>query len=60
MGNDKIDCIGTLMAAGMTWAAAAWLFYEDIQWHASERLRRELVSHFCELAREDAQLRREE
>ena len=60
MAKDKIDCIGTLMAVGMTWPAAAWLFYGWIQWDKSEKRRRELVSHFVELAREDAQLRKEE
>ena len=57
---DRATCIGLLMAAGMTWCAAAWTFHAEIAWRHGDAERRLMVDHFCELAREDAQLRREE
>ena len=57
---DSSDCIRALMAAGMTQAVAAWTFRSEIAWRHGDAQRRFWVEHFSELAREDAQLRREE
>ena len=56
---DRNDCIKALMVAGVTWAMATWLFHEHMA-RVCECRRVELVEHFVELAREDAQLRKEE
>ena len=55
---DRSTCVSVLMAAGMTWAAASWTFHEHIAWR-SESVRQVMVEHFVELAREDAQLRKD-
>ena len=57
---DRATCIGLLMATGMTQAVAAWTFQQYVEWRRGDAARRFIVEHFCELAREDAQLRREE
>lgn len=55
---DRTTCIRLLMAAGITWSMATWLFHDDIAWRDDDG-RRICVEHLCMLAREDAQLRKE-
>lgn len=56
---DRSTCISLLMAAGMTWAAATWLFHEQLA-RASERRRRVLVEHFVALSTEEREQRMRE
>ena len=53
---DHHDCMKALMGAGITWAVASKLFYDQLARRADSK-RREIVEHLVELAREDAVMR---